>query len=366
MLALWLAPGLALAAASSFQARKPPLAKPLVPFQGSYDEARTRAADRNVPLLVFAFHENPKEPHEDVLAYRKEIFSRADLAALAPLLVIVVGGTGVHDPSPVEVEVGGQKSTLQLCSHYRSETCMAHQKLFDSVYKEHNVEGELKSPATLLLGADRRVIEDWSTGSAASWDEVIAAIKLAQSKAGEGLTEVQLADIRALLARAASEIDKGQFGAAWATYTKVLGITTKTSFAQTAREGEARARGSIEDARKAARESFAAGKHVDGYRELDALRLALVGTPLERELVRELLAMEKDKAAKDAIAAWKREQEAEQLWSAAQALEAKEPKQAEAKLRTLLRKFADTQAGARARTRYPQWAADEDKRREAK
>jgi len=365
-LAAWLVPAFVVVASGPFQAKKPPLAKPVVPFEGSYDEARTRAAERNVPLLVFAFHEDPKEPHEDVQAYRKEIFSRADLGALAPLLVIVVGGTGVHDPSPVEVEVGGQKSTLQLCSHYRSETCMAHQKLFDSIYKEHNVEGELKTPATLLLGPDRREIENWSTGSAASWDDVIAAIKLAQSKAGEGLTEVQFADVRALLARAASELDKGQFGAAWATYAKVLGITTKTSFAQAAREGEARALGSIEDARKAARESFAAGKHVEAYRELDLLREALVGTPLEKELLRELAAMEKDKAAKDAIAAWKREQEAEKLWSEAQALGAKEPKKAEAKVRTLLRKFADTQAGARARTRYPEWAADEDKKREAK
>ncbi|MBM3991245.1 MAG: hypothetical protein FJ298_09595 [Planctomycetes bacterium] len=365
-LALWLAPCLALAAASSFQARKPPVAKPVVPFQGSYDEARTRAAERNVPLLVFAFHEDPHAPHEDVQAYRKEIFSRADLGALAPLLVIVVGGTGAHEASPLEVEVGGQKSTLALCSHYRSETCMAHQKLFDSIYKEHNVEGELKSPATLLLGPDRAVIENWSTGSAASWDEVLAAIKLAQSKAGEGLTEAAFAEVRALLARASSELDKGQFGAAWATYAKVLGITTKTKFAQTAREGEARARASIEDVRKAARESFAAGAHVDAYRELDALRVALLGTPLEKELVRELRAMETHKDAKVAIAAWKREQEAEQLWSAAQALAATQPKQAEAKVRTLLRKFADTQAGARARARYPQWAADEDQPREAK
>ena len=366
MLTAWLVPGIVAVAALGFQSKKPVATKPVVPFSGSYDEARTRAQERNVPLLVFAFHDDPADPHEDVQAYRKEIFSRADLGALAPLLVIVVGGTGIHEPAPLEVESDGKKTTVQLCSHYRSETCMAHQKLFDSVYKEHNVEGELKTPATLLLGPDRKVIETWATGSAASWDDVIAAIKLAQAKAGEGLTEPQLADVRALLSRAASELDKEQFGAAWATYAKVLGITTKTSYAQTAREGEARALSAIEDARKAARESFAAGKHVDAYRELEALREALAGTPLEKELARELVAMEKDKAAKDAIAAWKREQEAEKLWSEAQALESAEPKKAEAKVRTLLRKFGDTKAGARARTRHPEWAADEDKKREAK
>ena len=57
---------------------------------------------------------------------------------------------------------------------------------------------------------------------------------------------------------------------------------------------------------------------------------------------------------------------AEKLWSEAQALESGEPKKAEAKVRTLLRKFGDTKAGARARARYPEWAADEDKKREAK
>lgn len=366
-LAAWFLPTVVLALAPTFQGKKPSAGpKPLVPFSGSYDEARTRAAERNVPLLVFAFHDDPADPHEDVQAYRKEIFSRADLSTLAPLLVVVVGGTGVHDPAPFELESEGKKNTVQLCSHFRSETCMAHQKLFDSVYKEHNVEGELKTPATLLVGPDRKVIETWSTGSAASWDDVIAAVKLAQAKAGEGLTESQLIDVRALLARAAKELDRGQFGAAWATYAKVLGITTKTSYAQSAREGEARALASIEEARKAARESFAAGQHVDAYRELEALREALAGTPLEKELLRELVAMEKDKVAKDAIAAWKRGQEAEKLWSEAQALEATEPKKVEAKVRTLLRKFGDTPAGARARTRYPEWAADEDKKREAK
>ncbi len=350
--------------AAGFQSKKPTSQKLVVPFAGSYEEALTRAVDRNVPLLLFAFHVEPGETHEDVDAYRKEIFARPDMAALASQLVLAVGATGVHESTALDVEVDGAKTKLSVCSQYRSETCLQHQKLFDSIYKEHNVEGELKSPATILIGPDRKVVQTWLTGSAASWDDVLTAVKQAQAKAGEGLTDVQLTEVRALLARAAGELDKGAYGAAWSSYSRVLGITTKTTYAQRAREGEARARESIEEARKSARATFAEGKHVDAYRALDELRAALVGTPLEKELLRELAAMEKDKAAKDAIAAWKRSQEAEKLWNEALELDAREPKKAEAKLRTLLRKFADTPAGQRAAVRYPELAADEARKKQ--
>jgi hypothetical protein len=363
-LAGWLAGSLVALGAAPFQGKKPPTPKPVVPFAGSYDEALARAADRNVPLLVFAFHVEPGETHEDVDAYRKEIFARPDMAALAPQIVLAVGGTGVHEPASLEVEADGAKTKLSLCSQYRSETCLQHQKLFDSIYKEHNVEGELKSPATILIDPDRKVVQTWLTGGAASWDDVLTAVKQAQAKAGEGLTDAQLVEVRALLTRASGELEKGAFGAAWASYSRVLGITTKTVYAQKAREGEATARESIEDARKSARASFAEGKHVEAYRALDELRAALVGTPLEKELARELAAMEKDKAAKDAIAVWKRSQEAEKLWNEALELDAREPKKAEAKLRTLLRKFADTPAGARAAARYPELAADEARKKQ--
>lgn len=347
-----------------FQGKKPTTPKPLVPFSGSYEEALQRAVDRNVPVLFFAFHEDPDAPHEDVRAFREEIFARADLAALAPLTLVAVGGTGVHDPVPIEVERDGQKTKLQVCSAYRSETCMQHQKLFDSLYKEHNREGELRSPATILLGPDRKLVEIWQSGSAPGWDGVLAALKAAQTKAGEGLTEAQLGEVRALVARGTAELNKEQWGAAYATWGKLLGITSKTKYAEQARTSQARALEAIGELREAARAEIREGRAVSGYKQLIELQGAVAGTPLEKELAREVAALEKDKATKDAIAAYKREQEAEKLWQEAEALTlAKEPKKAEVKVRQLLRKYADTPAGKRARESYPELAADEDQKR---
>lgn len=344
------------------QGKKPPQAqpKPLVPFFGDYDQALQRASDRNVPALFFAFHEDPAAPHDDIRAFRDGLFSSAELSALAPSIVLAIGATGSHATSPIEIERAGEKTKVQVCSWYRSETCMAHQKLFDQAYKEHNVEGELKTPAVILMRPDRSVVQVWQTGQAPNMEEVLRTLREAQAKAGEGLTEEQLVEVLALKKRGDQEIEKSQWAAAYTTWSKLLAITSKTKHSVHALDQQEFAGEEIEKLRAAARKRIGEGNVALGYKILVDLQASLVGTPLEKELAKEILALEKDKATKDAVAAYKRELEAEKLWLELVELEKKEPKKAEAKVRNLLRKFGDTPAGKRARETYPKVAEEED------
>jgi hypothetical protein len=364
------APAYALAFAALLalpQTRKPGTAKVTVtPFPGTYEEACVRAYDRNVPLLCFAFVENEGEaPHEDIIKLREEIFAQPEFVAASPWVVLGLAANRAHEQVTVEVEVAGVKSKVTQCSVYRTEGCSVHQKLFDAVYREYNVEGELRSPAAILIGPDRKVVQIWQNGETPPWAEVLGAIKTTRAKLGEGLTEAQLAEVRGLIDFGTAEMGREHWGAGYAAWGKVLAITTKTRYAEQARKEQARAETVLAEARAKARVAVDEGRPVEGYVELVRLAKTWAGTPREKELQAEIASLEKDKRAKTAITAYLREQEAEALWTEARSLEtAREAKKAEAKLRVLLRKFADTPAGKRAREQYPALAADEDARRE--
>ncbi|MCC7015107.1 MAG: hypothetical protein IT454_21280 [Planctomycetes bacterium] len=349
------------------QSKKPGAPKVVVtPFSGSYEEALQRAVDRNVPLVLVGIAESDTEAlDQDITEFRAALFTRAEFVAASPLLVLALGANRAHELTTLEIERGnGLKDTVQVCSVYRTEGCVAHQKMFDALYREHNVDGELRSPAVIVIGPDRKPAKSWQTGHSPEWSELLSALKDAQTKAGEGLTEAQLADVRALLARGTREYEQRQFGASYASWGKVLGITSKTRYSDQARKEQARCVAELDQARAEARAWLAEARAVEAWTRLGELTATWAGTPFEKELARELAALEKDKSAKDAIAAHKRELEAERLWSEARDLEtAKEAKKAEAKVRQLIRKFGDTKAGRRARESYPQWAAEEDQKK---
>lgn len=339
----------------------------IVPWSGTYEDALQRAFDRNVPLIVFAIVETEDEaPHEDVARFRDEIFTRPELARIGDRLVVAVGANRAHELRTIEVEAepGGARTKKQICSVYRTEGCAWHQKLFDSIYREHNVEGELRSPATIVIAPDRKVVAKWADGQAPEWGEVVAKLVEQHGKFGDPLSESQWSELRGLLVRGKAEVERAQWGAAHATWSKVLAITSESRYADDARASRKLAIEGLTRARDEARARIAAGAVVEGYAKLLDLVPQCAGTALEKELAREIAALEKDKATKDAIAAYKREREAEALWEEARELgEGGEPRKAEAKLRILLRKYGETAAGKRAREAHPNLAAEEDAKR---
>jgi hypothetical protein len=357
------APSLAHGSIEQSKGSKKGAAAEVVPWSGTYEDALQRAFDRNVPLVLFAIVEAEDEaPHEDVAKFRDEIFTSPEFAALGERMVVAVGANRAHELKTIEVETeGGAKTKKQICSVYRTEGCAAHQKLFDSIYAEHNVEGELRSPAAIVIAPDRKIAAKWADGQAPAWTEILAKTAEHAGKFGDPLSEAQWSDLRGLLVRGKAEIERAQWGAANATWSKVLAITSKSRYADDARANLKLALEGLTRARDEARAKIAAGSVVEGYAKLLDLLSQCAGTSLEKELTREIAALEKDKATKDAIAEYKREREADALWEEARKLAADgEPKKAEAKIRVLLRKHGETAAGKRAREAHPKLAAEED------
>jgi hypothetical protein len=249
---------------------------------------------------------------------------------------------------------------------YLTETCKAHQRLFDSVYREYaKPDGEMRSPAVLVIGPDHSVQFNVQTGEAPAVGAITAAIAAARTKAGEGLTEQQLIDVRAAIARGTAADGAAQWGPAYRAWNDVLAITRKTKYSDNAREQQAKALAALEKLRDEGLEWLRTGRGLDGYKRLLELQATANGTPLERELPKLITAAEGDKEAKEAIAAYKRELEADALWREAQKLFADgQAKPAEAKVRLLIRKFGATPAGVLAREKYAAWAAEEDAKKQ--
>lgn len=357
------------AARASFaaQAKRPgaKAAPVLKPFEGSYEEAMTRAVERNVPLVLVAIaEEHDKDLDTDIREFRDSLFSEPAIAATSELAVVILACNGVHPAKAFEVTEGESKTTRQLCSVYRTTTCQTHQKQFDRVYAEHNVEGELRSPSVFLLGVDRKVARAWNTGNSPGWQEIAAAQSELQKKLGEGLSELQFGEVTALLPQARAAIERKQWGEAFGLWGKVLVITQATKYAAEAREGQTKAAAELETLRAAARVGLDEGRAVESYKALLELQREWAGTSFEKELARDVAAAEKHKLGKDAIAAYKRELEAERLWSEAQELlSANNQRAAQVKLRAILRKYAGTPAEKRVREQFAQIAADEDSKK---
>jgi hypothetical protein len=194
---------------------------------------------------------------------------------------------------------------------------------------------------------------------------ISASVGAARKKLGEGLTESQLVEVRALLQRATKRAEAGEWGTSYVACAGVLAITQQTKQAEAARVQQKLALSTLEKQRDEGLEWLKAGKAVDGYKRLLAVQAQSPGTPLEKDLPKLVKAAEGAKESKDAIAAYKRELEADALWREAEALYSEQgEKKAEPKVRVLLRKYSDTPAGKVARERYPQWAAEEDAKKQ--
>jgi hypothetical protein len=358
--------GLLLGAAAALsalpQGKRPAKAPPLTPFEGTYDEARARAVDRNVPLVAISIvEENGKELDDDIREFRAALFAKPELAVAGQHAVVLLASNGPHAPATIEFGEGTEKTQRQVCSVYRTASCQVHQKLFDSLYAEHNVEGEFKSPSVIVLGVDRKVAKAWADGHTPAWNDVIAALGAVRKAAGEGLTEEQFVAVQGLLPQAREAQKAGDWGPAHLAWGKVLAITQATKYADEARAGQKKSVEELEKLRVSLRTELDGERALESYKKLLELQRGWAGTSYEKDLARDIAAAEKHKTAKDAIAAYKRELEAEQLWSdALELLGENKTAPAHAKLRTLLRKYAGSPAEQRVRARFAAFAAEED------
>jgi hypothetical protein len=331
---------------------------PPPPYQGSLAEARALAADRNVPLLVVAIFEDdawdPKVQHDQV-GLTRDLLEGRDLAEVLQRALVVLGCNRPHELETIEVVSGETRTTVRRCPTYHTDSCTVHQHVFEAAYAAWNKDGALVSPHVVLIAPSGEVSVLRDNGSTPTATELLQDLQKAQKAAGEGLTAEEHTKVQQLAGTARAAVDTGKQGSAWRAWNEMQSIAHASRYAEMARQGSTAALAALETARTQAQAEIDAGRAVEGYKGLEALAKDWAGTPRERELAVRLRELEMDKQHRAAIQAFKREREAEGLAAEIEALVASgDKKRASAKLRGLLKAYADCQAAERARQRWPE------------
>jgi len=321
-------------------------------FTGPLAAAADSAYDRNVPLLLVAILESDDS---DVLTLRDAVVSDRELARASEMTVVVLANNGVHPLKTVREEVDGAEVERELCSVYLTESCADHQKPFDEIYNAYQGEdGELRLPFVAVLTPDRERFRIFDDGSAPTLSVVLKALEGARKKAGEGLSEQALREVRAMLTRGEEQLGGADWGGVWRSSGRVLELTQATRYADTARERQKACLAGFEAWRDEALGMLEAGRVLEGYQRLLDLEAATVTTPLEREIPKVVKQVERDERWKEPIAAYKLELEARALLKEAERwLREGEDRKAQATVRKLLRKYEGTEAAKEAAKRWP-------------
>ncbi|MEO6709250.1 MAG: hypothetical protein ABI054_12485 [Planctomycetota bacterium] len=320
-------------------------------FAGSMKQACARAQERNVPIVAIMLLED--EP--DNQTARADLLASADLAALSQRSLLLFSNTAVHKLRELTETVDGAKRTRMVCSSYGTASCKEHQQHWDDLYNEFNQDGEMRCPQVLVLTPDGKLADRVSPGHNPRVAAIVDLVKATQDKLGRGLDDAALALVKEAMTRGARAESAGKSGTCWHCFGEVLAVAPDGPRAQAAIDGQKRAVETLTRQREAAVLQLSQDSGLAGYLALEELARDWQGSDQALELARLMKAAEKEPALRDALAKKRREDAAQALWNEAAALQATNPKEAERKLRLLLKKYAGTEAYGRAAKAHPDW-----------
>jgi hypothetical protein len=331
----------------------------LDPFVGTLEAARKASLEQNVPLLVHLILEG--EPEND--AYRNAILPDQDLIAASEFSIVLIANNGEHELKKVKEEIEGVQVESLVCSVYPVfANCAQHREPWDSIYAAyHDEAGDLQCPQTIIVLPDGKEAWRRNDGNPPKVKDVTTWLGRAQEVAGPGLTRRELGEVKRLVKEAERSTDGKLWGQAWRDWEALLEIIEVGAFAQEARAAQTELKAQMRAQLAELALGLVPGSAAGAYAELDALLGEWVATPLEAELKKTLRSAEKDKAIAEEIRAWLLEREASALLQEAlDCFTAEDEKCARKALRKLLgKKYATTQAAARALAEFPEYAPAE-------
>jgi hypothetical protein len=358
----------------SLAAQKPPPKKPpkpgpvpaknapppkLTPFIGRLPEARARAKDRNVPILVHVV----LDAEEASDRYRVDVLTDTGLIKKSAECLVIIANNGMHPKTTVEEIVDGEKKKREVCSAFPMySSCGDHQATWNDLYQElQEPDGTMRCPQTAVYAPDGKLAGRINTSQPPTPEEVIAEIEAVQAVAGPGLTDAELDAVRKALDVGANRLAAKAWADAWKSYAAVLAITKKSPYAEEALKKQPLALAGLKTELARIVALLVPGTAVKAYQELLAFARDTAGTPMEAEVAAAVKKADADKAIGPEIMAWRVSTEADQLLGQARDLyEKKQDKQGERVVRKLFaKKYAATAAAETARKLWPEIAADE-------
>lgn len=317
-------------------------------FRGELADARTRARDRNVPLVVFVIQEG-EEANE---RFRDDIYVNKDVIVAVQHVVVVLANDGKHEMKKIVEERGEEKVEREVCARFETPTCNEHRRHFDTCFAEFNVEGLMQTPQTIVVLPDG--VEHGRIVDVPAPSQVVAVVQEASRKAGPGLSEEQYLEVRKLLDEGQRAHTRGKWEVSLRCWDAILAIGDAGPWADEARKTRAEALKLMQEEIDRALALLESGSVAAGYERLLELRALYEDTPVSKDLERTIRAAERNPDWADEIKAYKREVEARELLAEIEKmLAAGDETKAKGRMRKLLRSYADTEAATIAKGRWP-------------
>jgi hypothetical protein len=331
---------------------------PLVPWLGKLEEAKAVAKERNVPVLVHVILEGEEANDK----YRDTILKDPELLKRSVSALVLVVNNGTHPRQKIEVVVDGEKVQREVCAAYPMvEQCSQHRAAWGEVYTAyHDDDGDLKCPQTFVFLPDGTLSGRINTSHVPEASEIGALVVEAVTKAGPGLSEAQLVQVKKTLEEGRRLAAEQKWVLAWQSWAGVLAITTKSPYAEEARTEQPKALAGMQAELDRITADLVPGKAGTAYGALVKYAAELAGTPLDKEALARIKKADADKTIAPEIKAWKLSAEADALLGEATKLtDAGEAKKAEKIVRKLLApRFAGTPAQETARKLWPDIAGE--------
>lgn len=319
-------------------------------FTGDFDMARASALERNAVIVIGVIQEG-EETNE---LFRTQVWQKPAFAEATRDTITMLVNDGKHPVTRItEEKEDGEKVTREVCSHYHTDSCQVHKRLWNVCYQEFNTDGDMRTPQLIVLSPDGsefgRLIDDQNL------KYNVATIQDAQKKAGPSLSVKGLGLVKENRKVAMSHAEAGRHGAAWHSWQAVLAQTQASKWADEAREGAAAAEKGYDADVEDAQARLEQGDVIDGWSRLVAIGEAWAGSPKEKAHKKLVKKVEKDKRYKKVLEAHKKEVEAAAMWAEIEKLLRADDEKAAVKIaRKLLRKYGETAAAEKARKEFPE------------
>ena len=336
---------------------------PLQVFTGKLADARKLARERNAGLLI---HVMIKDMDGENQEYRKRFLEEPALRAACERLIVLISDNGQHPSKSIEETVDGKKQTREACSVYPwFQSCAQHQlNLNDLALEYRDEDGSMHCPQTILQAPDGSVLVRLNSSGVGDPAEIEAGVAELEKKFGKGLLPAEWTE----LARALDEGRGAQASRTWPLalrrWTRVRELSPLSAYGTEAAKVLPEIERALATELEETCKGLVPGSAAAAWRRLSDLQTACSGLPFEKQVAARLKQAEAQKDIQAEIAVVKLEAEAEALLKTAQEqADAKKDKELEKTVRKLLgKRYAATPAAKSARTLWPEWAAEEERK----